>query len=111
MVDSKERLWARLTANPDELTDLRIIFAEWVNTRAKLESATATSHRGPPVQYEFATFDEREAYFKLVKDAQQWRAHTAALQETLDSLVQQLRMMTNDLPLESLDDLLREIGG
>lgn len=109
-ISVKDRLWAKLLANPDELTDLRIIFTEWVNTKAKLDNAK--SYRAPPARHsDFETYEERKAYLKAVQDAQQSRAHVAALRETCDSYGEQLKMMADDLPLESLDQLLQEIGG
>ena len=108
---TKDRLWAKLLAQPDDLTDLRIIFVEWVNTKAKLDDAEATPYTPPPVRHKFSTFEERQAYLKLVQYAQQGRKYIAALRETCDSLEGQLRMMAHDLPLETLDELLQEIGG
>ena len=107
---SKERLWARLLANPDALTDLRIIYAEYVNVQAQLVYANAHPRRGPaPMQHEFETFEERQAYLEMVRIASRSRARRAALKETCDSLESQLKMMADDLPLEILDDLLREL--
>jgi hypothetical protein len=110
-IDDKERLWAKLLAHPDDLTDIRIIFTEWVNTKTTLDNAPSPSPAAPPVRHAFGTWQEREDFLKVLKDAQQWRAHISALRETHDSLVEQLRMMADDLPLETLDELLLEIGG
>ena len=105
----KSRLWERLLAHPDELTDLRIIFAEWVNTKAKLDAVRDKKYPGPPPLHEaFETFEERKIYMQAMKDAQQWRARKAALQETFDSLCEQLRIMADGLNPEDLDTFMSE---
>ena len=102
----KARLWVKLLANPDDLTDLRIIFAEYTNTKAQLEDARSTPHSGPPIKHRFATFEERQTYLKAMQDAQQWRAREAALEETCASLREQLHMMADLLNPEDLEDFL-----
>ena len=105
---TKARLWEKLLAHPDDLTDLRIIFAEYINTKAKLNDASNKSYRVSPPALPFNTFEERQDYLKTVENAQRWRAHVAALKETYDSLCGQLRMMAEDLNPEDLDDFIRE---
>ena len=105
----KQRLWERLLAHPDELTDLRIIFAEYINVKGKLDEARYKSYRPPPLATQFETYEERETYLKAMQNAQRWRAHVAALQETYDSLCEQLRMMTDDLNPEDLVTFLDEL--
>ena len=104
----KSRLWERLLANPDDLTDLRIIFVEYVNTKANLDAASNRTHWIPSPSLPFVTFEERQAYLKVVKDAQQWRARAAALKETHDSLCEQLKMMAEGLNPEDLEDFMHE---
>jgi predicted RNA-binding Zn ribbon-like protein len=110
-LDTKARLWDKLLAQPDELTDLRVIFAEYNNVKGELDEANYKSYRVLAPVLPFNTFEERQAYLKMVADAQQWRAHVAALKETYDSLCKQLRMMADDLNPEDLEDFLRELEG
>lgn len=107
---TKTRLWEKLLANPDDLTDLRIIFAEYINAKAKLDDAGNKHWVIVAPSLPFKTFKEREDYLKTVEDAQRWRAHVAALKETYDSLCGQLRTMTDDLNPEDLEDFIRELG-
>ena len=108
MIDTKARLWEKLLANPDALTDLRIIFAEWVNTKSQLDTASLKRYSAPAPSLPFESFGEREAYLGLVHIAQQHRKHVAALKETYDSLCKQLKMMADGLNPEDLEEFMHE---
>jgi hypothetical protein len=110
LTDSRSRLQAKLLAQPDELTDLRIIWAEWNNTKAQMEEADRNRRARIQVAHEFGSYEERAAYIELVEANKTWGARYYAAQQTVDSLEQSLKMMADDLPLETLDALLQELG-
>ena len=107
-LSTKARLWEKLLARPDDLTDLRIILAEYILTKSKLDTAGLKRYSVPAPSLPFESYEERAAYLELVRIAGQHRKHLAALKETYDSLCGQLRMMAEDLNPEDLDDFIRE---
>ena len=92
------------------LADLAILVDE--HARVSIQLATAQSnpiHPPSPVQREGLTYAMRHAHLEAQRHAQQWRAHVAALEETLRSLVDQISMMTEGGTVDEVKDRLKEL--
>jgi hypothetical protein len=106
---SQSRLLDKLLLAPDALTDLRVLMTEYHRNQARLDEGRSRRYSYPTRPHEFASLEERNAYFELERLALLQRKHLVALTETQESLVQQLALMADGLTPDELDELLTQI--
>lgn len=92
------------------LADLTVLVDEHARLSIQLTTAQSNPIHPPlPVQREGLTYEMRHAHLEAQRQAQQWRAHVAALEETLRSLVDQIAQMTEGASVEETADRLKEM--